>query len=62
MEKWISVEECEPERGKQYFIEGLKGAYYAGENRRKGIDGKPLFWIRSGGFFVKANYYAKIPE
>lgn len=62
MEKWISVEECEPERGKQYFIKGLKGAYYAGEYRGKGIDGKPLFWIRSGGFFVRADYYIPITE
>lgn len=62
MDKWISVEEHEPERGKQYFIKGLKGAYYAGEYRGKGIDGKPLFWVRSGSMFIKAEYYVNIPE
>jgi hypothetical protein len=62
MEKWISVEECEPERGKQYFIKGLKGAYYAGEYCGLGIDGKHIFWVRSGSMFVKAKYYVNIPE
>ena len=62
MEKWISVEEYEPERGKQYFIKGLKGSYNAGEYKGKGIDGKALFWIRSAGKFVKADYYMIIPK
>lgn len=52
----------EPERGQKCFVKGLKGAYYAGRYGGRDIANKPIFWIPSGAFYVRADYYIPITE
>ena len=57
---WIRVEDVEPERGQKCFVKGLKGAYYAGKYGGRDIANMPIFWIPSGSFYIKADYYIPI--
>lgn len=59
---WIRVDDVEPERGQKCFVKGLKGAYYAGKYGGRDIANKPIFWIPSGSFYIKADYYIPITD
>lgn len=59
---WISVYNKEPEREQKCFVKGLKGAYYAGKYAGRNIANEPLFWIPSGSFYIRADYYIPIEE
>ena len=47
---------------KRYLIKGTKGAYYVGDYVGEDPGGGATFWVRSGSFCVRANYYMEIPE